>query len=300
MPLNEADCAVTYKILVIGDHDVGKTSLLTSLTGREFSETNRPTVGVDFVRKIFEVDGALVQLQIWDTSGLEKFRSITKSQYKDVHGFFLVYDVTSLLSFEALAYWMSSLDPCDRHGKYEPTPVVLCGNKTDLVSQKKVSTSQAQQFANKEMAFGFFETSARSGENVFAAFQYLAYHVTDICDPKLMKSYHPFLIRRKSKYINSLHKPPALRDFYVKKKKSKQKQNNNVYNQDVSLTLSEEQSTDTQQSQHMNSINCQPFKLDNSAELSEIGNSSSERTKKCKSSSRSSSWCCFGRRKKVK
>lgn len=105
-----------------------------------------------------------------------------------------------------------------------------------------------------------------------------------------MKSYHPFLIRRKSKYINSLHKPPALRDFYVKKKKSKQ--NNHLHNQDVSLS---EENTNTQRL-HMNLMNDKPFKLDNSAVLSETGNSSSERTKKC----RSSSWCCFGRRKKVK
>ncbi|KAK3715913.1 hypothetical protein RRG08_043928 [Elysia crispata] len=190
MPLSIEDCAATYKVLILGDDTVGKSALLDSLVGRTFRETMYPTIGVDFVRKIFEVDGALVQLAIWDTAGQERFRSITKLQYKGVQGLILVYDVTNELTFETLKYWIHSIqDEIARPGgSYEPIPMILCGNKSDLIRDKKVSTAKGQKMADREMAFGFYETSAKTGENVFRAFHDLAFHITDICHPKLVSN----------------------------------------------------------------------------------------------------------------
>ncbi|PVD23035.1 hypothetical protein C0Q70_16297 [Pomacea canaliculata] len=200
MPLEEKDCAATYKILILGENSVGKTAILNSLVGRDFKSSVLPTSGVDFVKKIFEVDGALVQLVIWDTAGQERFRSITRLQYKGTQGIILVYDITNPDSFSRLTYWMDSIQKeiKHKHSAYEPIPIVLCGNKSDMEDQRKVETYKGEKFANQQMAFEFFETSAKCGLNIFQAFQRLAYHVTDICNPRLMKSYHPFMIRQRS------------------------------------------------------------------------------------------------------
>lgn len=201
MPLDEKDCATTYKVLIVGEHSVGKTALLNKLMGREFRTSMLPTIGVDFVKKIFEVDGALVQLIIWDTAGQERFRSITKLQYREVKGVVLVYDITNPDSFSHLNYWINSIHSEIRHSHnaYEPIPIIICGNKADMAEDRKVETSQGEMLASQEMAFEFFETSAKRGDNVFLAFQRLAFHVTDICDPKLMKSYHRSMIKLQDK-----------------------------------------------------------------------------------------------------
>ncbi|XP_070194200.1 ras-related protein Rab-8B-like isoform X2 [Littorina saxatilis] len=198
MPLDESDCAATYKVLVVGEHSVGKTALLNRLMNREFRVSMMPTIGVDFVKKIFEVDGALVQLVIWDTAGQERFRSITRLQYRGVQGIVLVYDVTNSQSFTHLQFWINSIHSEIRHSQhqYEPIPIILCGNKADMADSRQVDTRQGEKLSREEMAFEFYETSAKTGDNVFLAFQRLAYHVTDICDPKLMKSYHPFMIKQ--------------------------------------------------------------------------------------------------------
>ncbi|KAK6178560.1 hypothetical protein SNE40_013322 [Patella caerulea] len=198
MPLVDRDCCASYKVLVLGEASVGKTALVNCLMGREFRESMVPTIGVDFVKKIFEVDGALIQLVIWDTAGQQRFRTITRLQYRGVQGIVLVYDATNPSSFSHLAYWISSVhkEMKQAHNQYEPIPIVLCGNKNDLEDKKLVKRSKAYELAQKEMAFEFFETSAKTGSNVFTAFQRLAFHITDICNPKLMVSYHPYLIRR--------------------------------------------------------------------------------------------------------
>ncbi|XP_041373417.1 ras-related protein Rab-8A-like [Gigantopelta aegis] len=168
--------------------------------------------GVDFVKKIFEVDGTLIELVIWDTAGQERFRSITRLQYRGVQGIVLVYDVTNMASFHHLSYWITSIqrEISHSHGNkhsYEPIPIVLCGNKCDVTDKRQVKTTKGEKLAQREMAFEFYETSAKSGENVFQAFQKLAFHVTDICDPKLMRSYHPYMIRH-----SDATTPPETRD----------------------------------------------------------------------------------------
>ncbi|GFO40616.1 ras-related protein rab-10 [Plakobranchus ocellatus] len=124
MPLSEEDCDVTYKVLVLGDDRVGKSALLDNLMGRPFRNEMFPTIGVDFVRKIFEVDGALIQL-----------------------GLILVYDITNEMTFETLKYWIRSIqDEIIRpNGSYEPIPMILCGNKSDLLKERRVSTARGQK-----------------------------------------------------------------------------------------------------------------------------------------------------------
>ncbi|KAL5019839.1 hypothetical protein ScPMuIL_002731 [Solemya velum] len=196
MPLDESNCAASFKVIVLGDASVGKTALVNQLMGRGFKERLRPTIVVDFVKKTFEVDGALVQLMVWDTAGEERFRSVTRWQYRNTQGM-MVYDVTNRSSFSHLEYWLHNVNQeiAFSHNKYESVPIVLLGNKSDMVDQRQVKTEEGRKLADKELAFEFLETSAKTGTNVFTAFQKLAYHITEICHPKLMKSYHPHQIR---------------------------------------------------------------------------------------------------------
>ncbi|WAR28683.1 RAA5C-like protein [Mya arenaria] len=184
MPLTDTDCVATYKILVLGDATVGKTALLGRLVGKEFQERLRPTYATDFVRQK-------------DTAGQERFRSVTRWQYHGVKGVAMVYDVTDQATFAHMSYWIQSVNEeiAHKHNKYETIPIVLLGNKCDLHDKRQVLASEGRKLAKKEMAFDFMETSAFTGENVFTVFRKLAYHVTDICNPSLMKSYYPNMIR---------------------------------------------------------------------------------------------------------
>ncbi|ESO95117.1 hypothetical protein LOTGIDRAFT_232207 [Lottia gigantea] len=248
MPLIDRDCCAAYKVLVLGEASVGKSALVNCLMGREFRESMVPTIGVDFVKKIFEVDGALIQLVIWDTAGQQRFRSITRLQYRGVQGIVLVYDVTNLSSFAHLAYWITSVhrEMKHAHNQYEPIPIVLCGNKADLDHKRQVKKVKAFELAQKEMAFEFFETSAKTGSNVFTAFQRLAFHITDICNPKLMVSYHPYLIRRIEDSDSELLKIKANIDQKKKDKKSKKKPKSSSKKQLVPLAKT-------------NRVQCSPF-----------------------------------------
>jgi len=158
-----------FRLILIGDSTVGKSSLLKSFTDSKFCEVSDPTVGVDFFASLIEVnDGTRIKLQCWDTAGQERFRSITKSYYRNSVGVLLVYDITNHASFEHIPLWMME---AKRH--IEPhTPVfALIGCKLDLVQgSREVSTEEARAFADQHNLH-FIETSSRTGVNVREAFQ---------------------------------------------------------------------------------------------------------------------------------
>eukprot|EP00105_Crassostrea_gigas_P044080 XP_019928228.1 PREDICTED: putative Ras-related protein RABA4e [Crassostrea gigas] len=129
----------------------------------------------------------------------------------ETRGIAVVFDIADRSTFTHLSFWLESINNCVSNFacNYESVPIILIGNKSDLVERRAVSVSEARKFANKEMAFDYFETSAKTGTNVFAAFQKLAYHVTEICNPQVMKSFHPHMLR-----------PPEVLDRATKRKPS--------------------------------------------------------------------------------
>ncbi|XP_076440729.1 ras-related protein Rab-13-like [Babylonia areolata] len=220
MPLTKDNCAVSYKVLILGTSGVGKTAILRSLMGREFITNTIPTVGEDFVTKVIEADGALIALNVWDTAGNERFRSIRRQQFRETQGIILVYDITDRESYSNLEYWINSVETGIRHShnKYEPVPIVLCGNKADMEERRQVTKEDGEMMVKAGKVFGFYETSAKTGDNVFAAFHRLAGLVTEICDPRLMKSYHPCMIKESD---DSDQKETASSTKGKKKKKGK-------------------------------------------------------------------------------
>ncbi|XP_058819973.1 ras-related protein Rab-35-like [Topomyia yanbarensis] len=149
-----------FKLLILGDSGVGKSSLLMRLSDNSFSPTFVTTIGVDLKLRTMEVNGERVKVQIWDTAGQERFRTITSTYYRGTHGVLIVYDVTNGESFANIKRWLHEIDSnCDLVSK------VLVGNKNDEPSCKVVLTEDAQRFAN-QMDIRLFETSAKNNDNV--------------------------------------------------------------------------------------------------------------------------------------
>ncbi|XP_065186865.1 ras-related protein Rab-39B-like [Sycon ciliatum] len=165
-----------FRLILIGDSTVGKSSLLRQFTENRFLEYNDPTVGVDFHARVVEIDGHAIKLQLWDTAGQERFRSITRSYYRNAAGGLLVYDITSRESFLHIRDWLQEARQCA-----EPHQIqfVLVGHKTDQEAGRVVSTQEGVEFASRH-ELGFIETSAKSSSNVEEAFSMIAMRLYEL------------------------------------------------------------------------------------------------------------------------
>lgn len=164
-----------FRLILIGDSTVGKSSLLKYFTDGKFAEVSDPTVGVDFFARLIEVnDGKRIKLQLWDTAGQERFRSITKSYYRNSVGVLLVYDVGNRASFEHIPLWMQE---ASRHIEPHRPAFTLVGCKVDIPT-RIVSVDEAKAFAALH-DMPHIETSAKTGAGVETAFRALTQVVYD-------------------------------------------------------------------------------------------------------------------------
>ena len=153
--------SVFFKILLIGDSGVGKSSVILRYIEDYFSGTLMSSIGVDFKTKQIEIDERLVKIQIWDTAGHEKFRTITTSYYKSAHAIIIIYDITDINSFEHIKNWMIDIDKFAKQGVLK----TLVANKTDLEDQRKIKKEEGQSIA-KKYGVNFFEVSAKDNKNI--------------------------------------------------------------------------------------------------------------------------------------
>ena len=160
------------KICLLGDVNVGKTSIASRYCKNVFNEHHINTIGGAYQQqKVILSNGSAVKLHIWDTSGQERFRAMTNLYYRDAQVAILTYDVTNEQSLESLNYWLSELSD-----KVDQENMLLClaGNKNDVdSSEKKVSTAKGKQFAEEHNMI-FYETSAKTGAGVKELFQAIA------------------------------------------------------------------------------------------------------------------------------
>ncbi|KAF8042477.1 hypothetical protein BT93_A0952 [Corymbia citriodora subsp. variegata] len=172
---------LSFKILLIGDSSVGKSSLLVSFISSS-AEDLAPTIGVDFKIKLLTVGGKRLKLTIWDTAGQEKFRTLTSSYYRNAHGIILVYDVTRKETFANLSnVWAKEVE---LHSTSQNCVKMLVGNKVDKDSEKAVSTEEGTALANK-LGCLFLECSAKTRENVEQCFEKLALKIMEV--PSLLE-----------------------------------------------------------------------------------------------------------------
>ena len=158
------------KIVLIGDAGVGKTCIISRYKENEFNEYMPPTSGASYCQKTIKIGDKKVLLDIWDTAGQEKFRSIGKIFYQKAEAVCLVYDISNKASFENLKnYWYEDLK---KHGR-EDVIIAVVGNKSDLFESQEVDEKQAKDFAKKIGAF-FRLTSAEFNVGINELFKYLA------------------------------------------------------------------------------------------------------------------------------
>ncbi|XP_065885556.1 ras-related protein Rab-13-like isoform X2 [Dysidea avara] len=148
--------ALQYKILVLGNTQVGKSSIIRRYTTGQFPHGMLATIGVDYRSKDILVEGVRVQLKVWDTAGQERFFSFTKQFIRGSQGILLMYDITSPATFTDISRWIGAVQEA---GLQE--------------HKRNVETSTGQQLANQNSC-KFFETSAKTGHNVEEAFYEMA------------------------------------------------------------------------------------------------------------------------------
>ena len=159
---------ICLKILIIGDTFVGKTSLLLKYCDGECPEAHMATIGVEFKDKKIKLNDREIKLQIWDTSGQERFRSITQNFYRNADGIIFVFDVTKTETFNHIKDWLLDAQVEDSDIKR-----ILVGNKTDLAENRVIDKAKMESFAEtKKMKL--FETSAKNGSNVDLIFTEIA------------------------------------------------------------------------------------------------------------------------------
>lgn len=175
-----------FKLLLIGDSGVGKTSILFRFSDDQFNASFIATIGIDFKIRTIDIEGKRIKLQIWDTAGQERFRTITTAYYRGAMGIMLVYDVTNMRSFANIKQWMNNIAD---HANADVEKMLL-GNKCDINGQRNVSTEEAKSFAEQH-TIRFLETSAKSGYNVEQAFMQLAFDIKGKMEKKLINNGAP-------------------------------------------------------------------------------------------------------------
>jgi len=159
---------ITFKVIMLGDSAVGKSTLFERWRSNLFQQTTT-TVGMELWTKTYSCDGKNIQIQLWDTAGQELYRAVTKSYYREAMGALLVYDITKMETYQHVSSWFKEFQAVNN---IENLPILMIGNKSDLEQERTVSEQEANSFASTH-GFLFMETSARHGNEVQRAFQIL-------------------------------------------------------------------------------------------------------------------------------
>uniref|UniRef100_A0AC35U5V8 Rab family GTPase n=1 Tax=Rhabditophanes sp. KR3021 TaxID=114890 RepID=A0AC35U5V8_9BILA len=159
-----------FKIVVVGDHNCGKSCILLRFAENKFRNDHISTLGVDFKLKTIKLGKDTVRLELWDTAGMERYRTIYNSYYHSAHGIMCVFDLTDEKSFENIEkYWLNQI----KINAPSNAVLVLVGNKADLEDERKVDFNRAENFA-KKTGISLYEVSAKTGINCDDAFVDLA------------------------------------------------------------------------------------------------------------------------------
>lgn len=171
------------KILVIGDVATGKTSIIHRYAHKQFEETHRPTLGVEFALKKLKVNDQKYNVQLWDIAGQERFIGLAPAYYKKAEAAVVVIDVSQRKTLDNGILWKKDVDDKVYLRNSEPIPVILFVNKWDLIEDgscdvnEKAFERELEEFVEAHGFIGWFSTSARSGRNIKEGFIYLVSEV---------------------------------------------------------------------------------------------------------------------------
>lgn len=182
-----------FKMVILGDSGVGKTSLMNRFITQKFSSNYKATIGADFLTKEIEVDGVVVTMQIWDTAGQERYQSLGPAFYRGSDCCMLVYDVTSPKSYENIGIWKEYFVSNLTTIVDDKFPFVLIGNKVDVGCNRKVSKRRAEVYAASSN-MDYVEASAKEFFGVNDAFEILAKKCLEIYKVKEEPFKHSYQI----------------------------------------------------------------------------------------------------------
>ncbi|XP_010688186.2 ras-related protein RHN1 isoform X3 [Beta vulgaris subsp. vulgaris] len=170
---------IQAKLVLLGDMGTGKTSLVLRFVKGQFFDYQESTIGAAFFTEVLSLDNTIVKLDIWDTAGQERYHSLAPMYYRGAAAAVVVYDITSAESFEKAKRWTQEL-------QRQASPhmfTALVGNKADLDEKREVDNEVAEQYA-KENGLHFFETSAKTAQNVNELFYETATTLAKTCPPR--------------------------------------------------------------------------------------------------------------------
>ena len=156
-----------FRLCLLGDAGVGKTSLITRFCDDSFKENYNNTIGVDFRLATLKYKKIISKIHIWDTAGQERFRSMALNYINNSHGFAFVYDIADKSSFDNINNWIDLVLDKNKKSVFN----FLIGNKCDIDKERQVSQNDGQQLAEQKKLY-FLETSAKTNENVQKLFNY--------------------------------------------------------------------------------------------------------------------------------
>lgn len=163
------DYEYLFKLLLIGNSGVGKSCILMRYADNSFTENFFNTIGVDFKIKTITLNDQVIKMQIWDTAGQDRFRTLTSSYYRGAHGIIIVYDVTNRDSFDNVRQWMQEIEKFAS----ENVNKLLVGNKSDLEEQREVTYDEGVELA-KKYDIPFLEVSAKNSIHIDDTFTTMA------------------------------------------------------------------------------------------------------------------------------
>mgnify|MGYP002626545118 FL=1 len=175
--VTNSDDFINFKIIIIGNSGVGKSSILKRAVKNKFDENYQATIGFEFLLMHFLVNDLKIKLQIWDTCGQEMYRSLVQGFYRNTSLALIVYDISNQKSYEELDNWIKDL----RSHTDQDLPIFIAGNKSDLDSQRKISSNDARDFSLSNRAKYFTECSAKNGQNIENIFTEAAKYLYNAC-----------------------------------------------------------------------------------------------------------------------
>ena len=197
------EAEISLKILILGDSNVGKTSILLKYVDRYFPTIYVATIGAEYKVKTININGININLHIWDTAGQERFRSITQSFMKNADGILYVYDITQRNSFNNLKTWIWESEQATEGFKK-----IIVGNKIDLEKERAIGKDVVKKLCN-ENNIKCIEMSAKDGTNIDECFELLTRNIIGE--------------KTKDELMNSFTDEARERGLTIKEKKLKKK-----------------------------------------------------------------------------
>jgi Ras-related protein Rab-7A len=165
---------MSFKIIIIGDSCVGKTSLARRYVNNIYVESYKSTIGVDFLSKTIKMNKKTLNLQLWDTAGSERFRAMSPSFYRGADGCIVVFDLTNMLSFRNLENWIDEFLLISHPRDPDSYPFIIIGNKSDLIndSNRTITHKAIEKFCESKN-IKYFEVSTKFNINISSSFDFL-------------------------------------------------------------------------------------------------------------------------------